>query len=126
MVCVIIKKKDLDRLGKELLKEVYNFINDEYCFNVLKEDFYREGKFINYKDYCNKIGKDFNIEEKFNEFINLVRDAYKDECIDTEKIYHIICEFELDDETDGDLYYKKEAFLDLFRVFETGYTYLED
>ena len=50
----------------------------------------------------------------------------KDDGIDTEGIYRVISEFKLDMETHEDLYYKKEAFLDIFRVFETGYTYLKD
>ena len=29
MVAVIIRKKEVERLGKELLKEVYDFLHDE-------------------------------------------------------------------------------------------------
>lgn len=30
MAAVIVRKKDLENLGKELMKEVYSFLHDEY------------------------------------------------------------------------------------------------
>ena len=30
MAAVIIRKKDVERLGKELVKEVFEFLHDEY------------------------------------------------------------------------------------------------
>ena len=51
----------------------------------------------------------------------------KDDGIDTEGIYHTLNNLNLDiEEIDGDLYFKKESFLDIFRVFDTEYTYLKD
>ena len=50
----------------------------------------------------------------------------KDEGIGTEGIYQTLNNLELDDEIHEDLYAKKMAFLDIFRVFESGYTFLED
>ena len=32
----------------------------------------------------------------------------------------------LDSEVNEDLYFKNKAFLDIYRVFENGYSYLED
>ena len=50
----------------------------------------------------------------------------KDDGIDTEGIYYTLNSLKLDMEIDEDLYYKTKAFLDIFRVFESGYSYLED
>ena len=50
----------------------------------------------------------------------------KDGGIDTEGIYQTLINLKIDSEINEDLYYKTKAFLDIFRVFESGYTYLED
>ena len=46
--------------------------------------------------------------------------------IDTEGIYQTLNNLKLNMEINEDLYYKTKAFLDIFRVFESGYSYLED
>ena len=50
----------------------------------------------------------------------------KDNGVDTEGIFYTLLNLNLDDEINGDLFYKKESFLDIYRVFENGYSYLED
>ena len=82
MAAVIIRKKDVERLGKELVKEVFEFLHDEYIlsnFEEMKEE-----------------------EKKFLRNLNL------------------------DSEICGDLFYKKEAFLNIFKVFDSDYSYLKD
>ena len=37
MAAVIIRKKDVERLGKELIKEVFDFLNNEYILNNFSE-----------------------------------------------------------------------------------------
>ena len=37
MAAVIIRKKDLDKLAKELINEVYSFFHDEYIINTFPE-----------------------------------------------------------------------------------------
>ena len=133
---VVIRKKDLDRLARTLLKEIFEFIQDEYSLRELKKDFLNK-VVLNHVIYSNQKDKKyelsnsilesiFNKEDEFEGFLKPVKDAMKDDGIDTEGIYLVISEFKLDMETHEDLYYKKEAFLDIFRLFETGYTYLED
>ena len=133
---VVIRKKDVDRLAKTLLKEIFEFIQNEYSLKELKKDFLNE-VVLNHVIYSNQKDKKyelsnsilesiFNKEDEFEGFLKLVKDAMKDDGINTEGIYLVISEFKLDMETHEDLYYKKEAFLDIFRVFETGYTYLKD
>ena len=50
----------------------------------------------------------------------------KDNGIDTEGIYHTLLTLNFFKEIDEDLYFKTKAFLDIFRVFEISYMYLED
>ena len=56
----------------------------------------------------------------------LVEGAIKEDGVDTEGIYQTLNKLKLDMEIDEDLYFKTKAFLDIFRVFESGYTNLED
>ena len=38
---VVIRKKDLDRLARTLLKEIFEFIQDEYSLKELKKRFFK-------------------------------------------------------------------------------------
>ena len=147
MAAIIIKQKDVKRLGKELLNEVFNFLNDEYILTtfeemrVVQEIFLKNLAF----NHIKTLHRQLKItEEKLNELIRpfrnilfkpnekvefdpqLIKDAMKNNGIDTEGIYHTLVNVKLDDEIDGDLYFKTKAFLDIYRVFEIGYSYLED
>ena len=156
MAAVIIKQKDVKRLGKELLNEMFNFLHDEFIltkFPQMKEvqkqflkkltfnhinTLHRQYKLTDEKrkvlakpliDELLKINENSSDLEKkikveYEE--NLVKDAMKDDGIDTEGIYHTLISLNLNKEIDEDLYFKTKAFLDIFRVFETGYSYLED
>ena len=159
MAAVIIRQKDLKRLGKELLNEVFDFLHDEYILSEFKEMKEVQKVFLNklILNHINTLHKQFKItEEKRQELYESLNDplplkltsldgkdesfevkpkenekekfkenAMKDDGIDTEGIYRILISVNLDMEIDEDLYYKTKAFLDIFRVFETGYSYLE-
>ena len=87
---VTIRKSDVERLGKDLMKEIDNFLHDEYIitnFPEMKLD-----------------------QEKFDESLNRLKDKYESESLDIEEMYYILLEIKLDDEIDGDLYYKKKSF----------------
>ena len=105
MADVIIRKSDVERLGKEVIKEIDNFLRDEYIltFPEMKLD-----------------------QEKFDESVNRLKDKYESGNLDSEEIYHILTRINLDDEIDGDLFFKKKSYEDLFRVLFTDYMYLED
>ena len=102
---VTIRESDVERLGKDLMKEIDNFLHDEYILNFpeMKLD-----------------------QKKFDESVNRLKDKYESESLDIEEIYHILTRIKLDDEIDGDLYFKKEAYLNLFQVLFVDYTYLEN
>ena len=153
MAAVIIKEKDLNLLASTLLKEMFEFLNDEYIlteFENLKEvrkDFLNK-LCLNYIDTLHrkfeitgeeriKLIEPFTgkllltdkkkpyFEKSNNYDSKLVEEAMKDGCIDTQGIYDTLKFLKLDYEV-GDLYYKTKAFLDIFRVFEREYSYLED
>ena len=142
MAAVIIIKKDLKRLGKELLNEIFDFLNDEYILTEFEDMKEVKEKFLNnlILNHINTLNRRFEItDEKRQELFELIKgeksfpeemelkvNSMKDDGIDTEGIYQTLISLKLDMEIDEDLYYKTKAFLDIFRVFETGYTYLED
>ena len=101
-----IRKSDVERLGKVLIKEVDYFLHDEYIINNFPEM---------------KLD-----QKKFDDSVNKLKDKFESESLTTEEIYHILLKINLDDEIDGDLFYKKKAYLDIYRVLFVSYMYLED
>ena len=129
MAAVIIRKKDVDRLGKELLSEMFNFLHDEYIlteFEEMKEvqKEFLENLVLNHIDSLHRQNQ--FLEKKDTNYSKLVIDAMKNDGIDTEGIYLTVKNLKLDMEIDEDLYFKTKAFIDIFKVFESAYTYLED
>ena len=139
MAAVIIRKKDLKRLGKNLLNEMFDFLHDEYILTEFKEMKKEQEKFLENLafNHINTLHRQYKItEEKRKELSkpfldkkveydsNLVKGAMEKDGIDTEGIYHTL--ISIDVELDEDLSFKTKAFLDIFRVFDVSYTYLED
>ena len=146
---VVIKKKDIDRLAKVLLKEVFDFFH-EYIIENFLEMKIQKSKFLNrlvfnHILYLNKKGEKENVIHKqfleyffnkdfkgylfkneFEHLSKLVDEAMKDDGIDTEGIYLTLNDLNFYDDIECNLYFKKESFLDIFRVFDIGYTYLKD
>ena len=134
MAAVIIRKKDLDRLGKELLKEMYDFLHDEYILTEFEEMEFVKEKFLHnlIKNHINTLYREFEITDEkrkalLENFISkkmeLKENAMKDGGIDTKGIYDTL--LRISKIKDEDLYFKTTAFLDIYRVFEIGYKYLE-
>ena len=201
MAAVIIRQKDVKRLGKELLNEMFEFLHDEYILTEYEDMKKVKREFLNnlIVNHVNTMYRRFEItdekrqellkdnrlnhikslienyiktDEKRTKLAKLIYDkkpcvvsinfdevddvvikeldsndvndvndtedlkigysigaedlrlnAMKDDGIDTEGIYHTLNSLKLDMEIDEDLYYKTNAFLDIFRVFENGYSY---
>ena len=146
MAAVIIWKKDLDRLSRTLLKETFDFLHDEYILSNFEEMKLTQEIFLNsiclehietlfkskfiteekreelFKQYNNlENGKLYHYHDK-----DLVKKVMEEEKIDTDGIYKTLIKLRLDYEIYEDLYFKIKAFLDISRVFDFGYKYLED
>ena len=151
MAAVIIRQKDLNHLAKTLLKEIFEFLHGEYILSEFKEMKEIQKEFLENlaSNHIDMLHRQFKItEEKREELVDLmkidensselekkckveyvsklVENAMKDGGIDTEGIYQTLINLKIDSEINEDLYYKTKAFLDIFRVFESGYSYLED
>ena len=144
MAAVIIRKKDLDRLGRTLLKETFDFLHDEYILTEFEEMKLTQEIFLN--SIClehietlfkSNIITEEKREELFKQYNNLengklyhdkdlVKKVMEEEKIDTDGIYKTLIKLRLDYEIYEDLYFKIKAYLDISRVFDFGYKYLED
>ena len=141
MAAVIIRKKDVERLGKELVKEVYEFLHDEYILSTFEEMKEEKKKFlrglvlnkfesVNYT--TTQRGNTWSIkykefdESKFDDELKCVKDEIKNESLDTNLIFKTLNSLNLDMEIDEDLYFKTHAFINIFKVFDSNYSYLED
>ena len=124
MAAVIIKQKDVKRLASTLLNEIYNFLHEEYILTEFKEMKEVQKEFLNSicVNHINTLHKQYKItKEKREELIKpflyngesikvlynskLVKDAVKDDGIDTEGIYQTLNKLKLDMEINEDLYF---------------------
>ena len=141
MAAVIIRKTDLDKLAHDLLKEIYDFLHDEYILTTFEEMKILQERFLRtlvYKYFRknnstvlkSKYKMKFEYKEydesKFEEDVKRLKSKIEDKSIDTEVIFMVLNDIRLDMEIDEDLYCKHLSFLDIYKVYETGYTYLED
>ena len=139
MAAVIIRSKDVKRLAKELVKEVYDFLHNEYILTTFPEMKIQQKKFlrnlvINKFRFFNEtiINKpnSFHLkyekfdENKFDEELKYVKEEMQNSTLNTRVIYETLLNLNLDSEIE-DLFFKTEAFLKLYEVFESDYLYLE-
>ena len=145
MAAVIIRKKDVERLGKELIKEVFVFLHNEYILSNFEEMKKEKEKFLrnlvlnkfrsvnyNIKQKENSLSIEYeNFDENFDESkyeekLKLIKDEIENERLDTDFIFQTLNNLDLDEEIGGDLEFKRLAFLDIFKVFNYSYGHLKD
>ena len=140
MAAVIIRKKDLESLGRKLMKEVYKFLHDEYILSFEEMRLEKEKlekdlvvfkfKSVNYTTV--QKGNSWNItyedfdKSKHEEELKKIEDKIENESLDINLIFKVLIRLELDMEIDEDLFFKKNAFINIFKVFDSDYSYLED
>ena len=140
MAAVIIRKKDLERLGKEVLKELYDFLHDEYILNAFPEMKEEKTKFLknlvigkfenlNYtivqKENSWSIEHEEIDENKFKDELKSVKDEIENGSLDTKIIFRTIVGLNFDNqELHEDLYSKAYAFKNIFSVYDSDYTFL--
>ena len=124
MAAVIIRKKDVEKLGKELIKEVYDFLHNDYIVSTFEEMEKTKIHFL--KTVVHQRCRYFKTPAtSYDEELKLAIEEIKDGKMDISLIFDILLDLDLDQEIDEDLYCKHISFLDIYRVFENSYTYLE-
>ena len=141
MAAVIIRKKDVDRFGRKLMKEVYKFLHDEYILNNFSEMKLEKQRLekdlvlfkfesVNYtivqKENSWSIKYEDFDKSKHEKELKIIEDEIENERLNIKLIFTVLNRLNLDMEIDEDLFYKNEAFLNIFKVFDSKYEYLED
>ena len=143
MKSVIIFKKDLDQFGKNLMREVYYHLHDNYFLKEYKEvkesrDYWDKNlvkEFIKFhkKDqlhfdclYFKKISYEDLDKMTHENLLKKIEEQIKNKNIDLEIIFSVLKDLNLDDELSEDLYYDKKAFISFFNVFYNYSSYLEN
>ena len=106
MTVLIIRKKDLENLGRKLMKEVYKFLHDEYIlsFEEMKVEKDKLEKYL-LKFYF----KMFD-ESEYEKYLKEIEDRIEDESLDINLIFKVLDIIELEFEIDEDLFDKKKHF----------------
>ena len=151
MSSCIIRKKDLERLGKKLMKEFYDHIHDEYFLTEydevkLKRKFYDEHltkEFLSFHEdeeikikniyFDNKRYKDL-LKMKTEDLLEKIEVQIKDETLDYKIIFLFFSQMDInlkinkdiDHEIYEDLFYMKKAFIHIFEVFHYDYHFLKE
>ena len=116
---LVIRKKDIEKLGRKLMKEVYKFLHDEYILTFeemkvqkdkikkhlfyLKKLMFDEIKYKNYEEIIED-------EIKYKKYLKEIEDKIEDESLDIDLIFEVLDRIELEFEIDEDLYDKKKHF----------------
>ena len=132
------RQKDVERLGKEVLKEVYEFLHDEYILNNFSEMKLEKQRLekdlvlfkfesVNYTI----VQKENSWSIKYEDFDKSKHEKelkieIKNESLDIRLVFKVLNRLKLDNEIDEDLFHKTLAFLNIFKVFDSDYSYLED
>ena len=141
MAAVIIRKKDVERLGRKLMKEVYKFLHDDYILNNFSEMNLEKQrlekdlvlfkfKSVNYTIVQKEISWSIKYEDfdksKHEKELKIIEDEIENERLDFRLVFKVLNRLKLDNEIDEDLFQKTQAFLNIFEVFDSNYSYLED
>ena len=120
---IIIKKSDVENLGRKLMKEVYKFLHDEYILTfeemkvekdkiekyLIKFYFKKDKKIIKYFP-LSEFKKDEIKDEIKEEYLKVIKNKIEDESLDIDLIFKVLDLIELEFEIDEDLYCKKKHF----------------
>ena len=151
MSACIIQKKDLEKLGKKLMKEFYYHVHDDYLLKEfdevkLKRKYYDENltkEFLSFHEnqeknivslyFDNKRYKDL-VEMKTEDLLKKIETKIKDETLNYEIIFNFLDQMDIkleiskgnDFEIDEDLFCLKKAFIHMYSVYHFDHHYLED
>lgn len=139
---VIIRKKDLDKMGKKLMKEVYENFRDDYMLKFdevkLERDYFDKNLVTKFLEMNKKKEKEYEDlyfgDKRYEEIVKMphedllkkIEDEIKNETLDVEIIYKVLDGLKLNPDLNEDIYYFKRAFITIYNVYHYHYMYLED
>ena len=107
---LIIRKKDIENLGRKLMKKVYKFLHNEYILTFEEMKVEKD----NLKKYLLKFYFKMFDESKYEKYLKEIEDKIEDESLDINLISKVLDIIELHPEIDEDLYVKKKHFYIFF------------
>ena len=151
MSACIIQKKNLEKLGKKVMKEFYYHIHNDHLLKDFEEvrlkrkyydenltkyflDFYKkEEENINRTYFDDKSFKDL-LEMKTEDLLKKIETKILDETLEVEIIHRFLDMMDVkveisngsDFELDEDLFCMKKAFINIYNIFHYDNHYLED
>ena len=151
MAACIIQKKDLEKLGKKLMKEFYDHVHEDYFLKEfdevkLKRKYYDENltkEFLSFYEnkekniknlYFDNMRYEDLVKMETKDLLSKIETEIKDETLDFEIIFTFLSQMDIkleiskgiDFEIDEDLFCMKKAFMHMFEVYHYDYLYLED
>ena len=131
---LVIKKSSIEKMGKDLLIEVHEFLHDDYFNKTFPEEISNTKKKFNDYIVLTVLGNDedrgleFECCRKLTPEENLEKVTFmiKQKHLRNSTIFDILRNLDLDIEINEDLFFKVEAFLNLYKVFNNDYIYIED
>ena len=153
MADLVIRKKDIENLGRKTMKEVYKFLHDDYILTTFEEMKVEQKKLkeylVNsylrmiYKFDVNNYNKELAYESKYDnylkELVAKIEDESKhdnylkelvakieDESLDISLIYDVLKCIELEFEIDEDLFVKNKAFIYFYSIYYFYDYYLKE
>ena len=151
MSACIIQKKDLEKLGKNLMKEFYYHVHDDYFLKEfdevkLKRKYYDENltkEFLSFYEnqeknivslyFDNKSYEDL-VKMETKNLLKKIEGKIKDKTLDVEIIFNFLDQMDRkleidkgnDFEIDEDLFCLKKAFIHIYEVYHSDHYYLEN
>ena len=153
MSACIIQKKDLEKLGRKLMKEFYYHIHDDYFLKEfaevkIKRKYYEENLTKEFLSFCKNQEKINDIENLYfnnksykdlvkmetKDLLSKIEDKIKDETLDVKIIFKFLEQMpkkieinqDVDFEINEDLFCLKKAFNNMYTVYHFDHHYLED
>ena len=130
MADLVIRKKDIENLGRKLMKEVYEFLHDDYIltFEEMKVEKNKLEKYLVnfYLSMIYEIGVIKHKKDVYDNYLKELVAKIEDESLDIKLIFDVLDRIKLEFEIDEDLYDKKKAFIYIYSVYEFYDTFLKE
>ena len=122
---IILRKSDIEKYGRKLMKKVYEFLHDNYILSF-EEMKVEKDKIENYL-IINYFGiYKFDDQINYENLLNHIKEKIENESLDIDIIFKVLNNIELDFEIDEDLYHENKAFIHMYLVLDHYYSYLKD
>ena len=138
---LIIRKSDVENFGRKVMKEVYEFLHDEYILtfeemkvekdkiekylvNFYLRNIHKIDHFIFEKSKYENYIKELEDKSKYEKYLKEIINKIEDESLDINLIFKVLNLIKLDFEIDEDLYDEKKAFCYIC-VFNFYYSHLK-